>query len=36
MSRRLSAIRFVHRLQNQPDPTRNARVREGDEMHLHL
>lgn len=26
MSRRLSAIRFVHQLQNQPDPTRNARV----------
>ncbi|MCA0252604.1 MAG: tyrosine-type recombinase/integrase [Actinobacteria bacterium] len=26
MSRRLSAIRFVHQLQNHPDPTRNARV----------
>lgn len=26
MSRRLSAIRFVHQLQNQADPTRNARV----------
>src|SRR4051812_49931083 len=26
MSRRLSAIRFVHQLQNQPDPTGNARV----------
>ena len=26
MSRRLSAIRFIHQLQNRPDPTRNARV----------
>jgi len=26
MSRRLSAIRFVHQLRDQPDPTRNARV----------
>lgn len=26
LSRRLSAIRFVHQLQNWPDPTRNARV----------
>lgn len=26
MSRRLSAIRFVHQLQNHPDPRRNARV----------
>jgi integrase len=26
MSRRLSAIKFAHQLQNLPDPTRNARV----------
>jgi len=26
MSRRLSAIRFAHQLQDHPDPTRNARV----------
>ena len=26
MSRRLSAIRFIHQLQDRPDPTRNARV----------
>ncbi|MGD7707953.1 site-specific integrase [Microlunatus sp. Y2014] len=26
LSRRLSAIRFVHQLHNHPDPTRNARV----------
>jgi len=26
MSRRLSAIKFTHQLQNLPDPTRNARV----------
>ena len=26
MSRRISAIKFVHQLQNHPDPTRNARV----------
>jgi hypothetical protein len=26
LSRRMSAIRFIHRLHDHPDPTRNARV----------